>query len=85
MNIEYSIHAEKQIKEREMGKEIIEEILQNPQQTVKGKKNREIAQSIIELGGFKFLFRVIFIEEKSAIKVLTAYKTTNIEKYWVKK
>ena len=85
MKTEYTAHAEKQIKEREMGTELIEEILQNPQQTVKGRKNRKVAQSIIELGGFKFLFRVIFIEEKSAIKVLTAYKTTNIEKYWVKK
>jgi len=85
MKTEYTAHAEKQIKEREMSKGLIERILQKPQQTVKGKKNRKITQNIIKIGGFKFLFRVIFIEENNTIKVLTAYKTTNIEKYWVKK
>ena len=63
----------------------MEKTLKNPQQTAEGRKNRKIAQSIVEENGFKFLFRVIFIEENTTIKVLTAYRTTKIEKYWVKK
>lgn len=48
MRIYYSTHAEDQIKERDISKQLVNEILQKPQQVITAKKGRKIAQSIVK-------------------------------------
>ena len=82
MRINYSRHAEEQLKERDMPKQLINNILLEPQQVLPAKKGRKIAQSIVELEGIEFLIRVVYVEERDCFEVVTGYKTTKIKKYW---
>ena len=85
MEIIFENHAESQIKERNLDESKIEETLLNPDQVITSKKNRKIAQKIFRTGRIKFLMRVIYVIENSDFIVISAYRTTRIEKYWVKK
>ena len=82
MRINYSRHAEEQLKERDISKLLINNILLKPQQVLTAKKGRKIAQSTVELGGIDFLVRVIYVEKMYCYEVVTVYKTTKIKKYW---
>lgn len=84
MDIRFETHAENQIKERKLNKSQIEETLVNPDQLLNSKKNRKIAQKIFKIGRLKFLLRVICTVENSDFVVISAYRTTRIEKYLVK-
>ena len=85
MKVSYLDHATYQIKERGIKKKLVREILLAPDQIVIGHKKRKIAQKIVFEGKFKFLYRVVYLEENKSFVVVTAYKTTNIKRYWVKK
>ena len=85
MHIKFESHAENQIKERRLGKKQIEETLLNPDNVLDAKKNRKIAQKVFKTGSFKFLLRVIYVIENSDFVVISAYRTTRIEKYKVRK
>ena len=82
MRINYSKHAEEQLKEREMSKQLINNILLESQQVIAARKGRKIAQSIVELDEIRFLIRVIYIEEGEFAEIITVYKTTKIKNYW---
>jgi len=85
MSIKFETHAENQIKERLLDKKQIEETLLNPDNLLDAKKNRKIAQKQFKIGRFKFLLRVIYVIENSDFVVISAYRTTRIENYQVKK
>ena len=80
--IEYSRHAEEQLRERNIKKTMVKETLLKPQQLIPGKRDRKIAHRIYNIGGQDFLHRVVFVEHKDFIEVITTYVTTKIEKYW---
>ncbi|MBI2043303.1 DUF4258 domain-containing protein [Candidatus Pacearchaeota archaeon] len=71
MKIIYTDYAEDTIKDRKFSKEIIEDALKNPDEIVKGKRNRKIAHKIIK----NKLLRVVFEENENAKTyiVITAY------------
>lgn len=85
MQVKFESHAESQIKERLLDKKQIEETLLNPDNVVDATKSRKVAQKLFKIGRFKFLLRVIYIIENSDFIVISAYRTTRIEKYKVKK
>ena len=78
----YSTHAEDQLKERELSKELADQILLNPMQVLESKKGRKIAQSIVKFEKKAFLIRVVYIERPDHYNVITVYKTSRIKKYW---
>ncbi|PIU21081.1 MAG: hypothetical protein COT15_04270 [Candidatus Diapherotrites archaeon CG08_land_8_20_14_0_20_34_12] len=80
----YTFHATNQLLERQINKTVVEQILLKPDQLITDPKGYLIAQKIIAKNGFKFLYRVIFIRQEDCFKVLTVYRTTKIQKYWVK-
>ncbi len=53
----------------------------NPGQIVPGKNGRQIHQSLLPPHGHHLL-RVVVKEERGAYSVLTAYKTSKVDKYW---
>jgi hypothetical protein len=85
VKIKFESHAENQVKERLLDKRQIEETLLNPDDLFDAKKNRKIAQKLFKIGRFKFLLRVIYVIENSDFVVISAYRTTRIEKYQVRK
>ena len=70
------------LEERGIEKGMVRELLKHPQQIVKAKAGKEIAQSIFKRVGEDFLFRVVYTKEGSDLKVITAYWTSKIAKYW---
>ena len=69
MKIIYTDYAEDIISDRKISKKIIEDSLRNPNEIVKGKKNRKIAHKVIR----NKLLRVIFEEDAKTYIVITVY------------
>jgi hypothetical protein len=63
-------------------KGMVRDLLEQPRQVVKAVAGKEIAQSIFKRAGEDFLFRVVYTRERSDLKVITAYWTSKIAKYW---
>ena len=83
MKFQISGHAREEMKRRGLTDDLVETILQNPQQIVDEYGNRKAFQSIVKLGAGKdYLVRVIVNDTVEPTKVVTAYKTGRIKKYW---
>lgn len=65
-----------------MREQVIIDVLEKPQQVLESSKGRRVAQKIFEEANRKFLIRVVFSEEGDTKKVITAYLTSRIDKYW---
>lgn len=75
-------HAEQQLRERKINLAEIKTIFKKPDQIIDGAyRGRKIAQKIIKRNGKKFLYRVIFKSQNLSHIVITAYRTSKIEKY----
>jgi hypothetical protein len=86
MNIEISKHAEVEMKRREISNELVMNTVKNPQQ--RQKRNGIVVMQSQYFDSFqkkKMLIRVFTSAESKACKVITAYKTSKIEKYWRQK
>ena len=82
--ISFSLHARRQIREREITEELINKVLPHPAQIIDSYGNRKIAQDMVRHKGEKFLLRIVFEEIDKELKVVTVYLTTRVEKYWRK-
>lgn len=80
----FSLHAKRQLKEREISDVVVRNVLLRPAQIVNSYGGRKIAQDIVRHKGEKFLMRIIFEEIDGELKIITVYLTTRIEKYWRK-
>lgn len=82
MKIIWTKHAKERQNEWERKKgitpEVIEEVLSNPDQILKGDGEVLIAQSKKQNG----LLRVLFLNLQNSQKIITIYWTSKIEKYW---
>lgn len=82
MKINFSKHAEGQLKERNLDKSFVSEALAKPDQVIEGKKGRKIAHKITSLKNKEYLLRIVYTEQRDFVEVITAYLTTRIDKYW---
>ena len=82
MEIQYTKHAEIVLAERGIAKAAIEKLLNQPQRVIKGEGKEEIIQGIFEHGDEELLLRSICVKEQGIYKVITAYWTSKIDKYW---
>lgn len=56
-------------------------MIRTPGQVLPSSKGRSIYQGLIGRGG-RLLLRIVVAEDKNAYHVVTAYKTSKINKYW---
>jgi len=79
-------HARFEAKRRAISTKLIRKVASKPEQLIKGRKKKWIAQSkyFDELEQQTMLLRVIFEETKDVRKIITVYKTSKIDKYWKK-
>ncbi len=84
MKIIFSEHALFEIKFRKIKKEDVERLIRHPMQKIPSKKNRIIIQGRYSdyIEHKEMLLRIIGEEAENAFHVITAYKTSKIEKYW---
>ena len=76
MRFEFTRHALEQMELRQISKEVVENIMTNPNQTLH-QDGSKVYQSITE--DKKYLIR-IFVNETN--QVITVYKTSKISKYY---
>ncbi len=84
MDVVISDHARFEIVRRQLSEEAVRSVAENPQQVVKLRKERKVCQSKYydSTEGREMLLRVICEERHNLLFVVTAYRTSKIEKYW---
>lgn len=72
------------MKRRRINKGLVLKVVRNPEQKISLKRKREICQTrFFDVPEKKqMLIRVVIEETEEIIKIITAYKTSKIEKYW---
>ena len=81
MKYKISGHAEEQMNKRNISKEIVDKILQQPEQII-NEETYTIYQSIIDENGKSYLYRVFVNTKKDPSVVLKVYKTSKTDKYY---
>ena len=77
-----TFHAQKKINRRSINEEWIRETMNSPDQIVKGYGSRKVAQKKYRINSQKYLLRVVFEEQAEICVVITAYLTSQIDRYW---
>jgi len=77
-------HARFEMERREITEEEVREVALFPQQAVTSYGGRRVYQSRVRdpLAGRPMLLRVVVVERGSDLIVITAYKTSQVNKYW---
>ncbi|PYV21778.1 MAG: hypothetical protein DMG24_18635 [Acidobacteria bacterium] len=84
MKYRLSEHARQEIERRGIPLALLETVLEKPDQVVPERGVAKAYQSKCEIRGKMFLLRVIVDDSVAPAVVVTAYRTTKIEKYWGK-
>ena len=82
MKLEIIPLASKKIKLRKIPLEWFNETVSKPEQVVEGYAGRKVAQRIYHRKGKRILLRVVLEKDPYKNVVVTAYLTSQIEKYW---
>ena len=78
-------HVLQEMEKRDIPPELVKSVLNNPEQIVSGYNNRKVYQSRLDFGdGKEYLLRLIVESNREPIEVITAYRTSKINKYWGK-
>jgi hypothetical protein len=80
----FSRHAREEIARREIPEEVVMDVLRDPEQTVALPNRRRVLQSRVTMEGRLYLVRVIVAAQDSEQLVVTAYRTSKLDKYWRK-
>ena len=76
-----SEHAREEAERRGISLDVLESVLESPEQIVDTHSNRQAFQSRVEIDGKRYLVRAI-VEKDDPPLVITVYRTSKIEKYW---
>ena len=78
-----SQHAREEIDRRGIPLALLESVVNHPQQVVLEEAGKKAYQSQVDFGqGRVYLLRVIVADDVDPMVVITAYRTSKIEKYW---
>ena len=79
-----SPHAFFEMARRGLDEELICQILKAPDQRYELRTGRVVVQSCVPMGKLEkaYLIRVFVDVERTPAEVVTAYRTSKIEKYW---
>lgn len=80
----FSEHARFELLRRGLSEEAVRAILLSPEQRIEVRPGRVVLQSkvVLEPPGRVFLLRVFVDVDRRPAEVVTAYRTSKVEKYW---
>ena len=86
MKLVITDHARFEAQRRNIYLDLVESTIENPQQKVPSSRNRVVFQSKFydKIVGKEMLLRVVVESSKGAFKVISVYKTSKIDRYWMK-
>jgi len=81
--IQVTEHAKFEIKRRRINEKLVREIVRNPGQVIDFKEGRQICQAryFDEFEQKEMLLRIVIEKTSGGIKIITAYKTSQLDKY----
>ena len=82
MEFRLSRHVRDELERRSIPLDLLQSVLQNPEQIVAAHGGTRAYQSRVEIDGRMYLLRIIVAEDVEPGVVVTAYRTTKISKYW---
>ena len=83
MDFEITEHARNELERRSIPIELLNEVLQSPQQVVPTYGDRKIYQAQVYFGeGRTYLLRAVVDFNDAPPRVVTVYRTSKISKYW---
>jgi hypothetical protein len=83
LNFKLSRHVREEMERRSIPINLLESVLESPQQVVSEQGGKKAYQSQLDFGGGKiFLLRAIVDQTTDPPTVVTAYRTSKITKYW---
>jgi len=74
--------ADKKLKRRGISKKWVRETLNSPIQIVEGYGGRKVAHGKYMIEDKEYLLRVVYEDKDMQKVVITAYLTSQIERYW---
>jgi hypothetical protein len=75
-------HATSELRRRGLDEAMVRQVLADPEQRIVVRPGREVVHSRIEPAGRRYLVRVFVDVDRSPAEVVTAYRTSKIDKYW---
>jgi hypothetical protein len=75
-------HARFELQRRGLDETIVRRVLGAPEQRETLRPGRDVLQSRLEIEGQRYLVRVFVDVDRSPAEVVTAYRTSKIDKYW---
>lgn len=83
MRFKLSNHAIEEMTRRSIPREMLDRILNAPEQIVPEREGTNAYQSQVDFGeGKMFLLRAIVNDTLDPAVVITVYRTSNVQKYW---
>ncbi len=83
MNFEYSVHVYKRLQERGVPLQVLEAVLDAPEQVLIQKDGTKVYQSKVVVGNNKtYLLRAFVNDSVEPARVKSIYVTSKIRKYW---
>lgn len=82
MTFHFSKHVHEELKKRKISRVLVDQALQAPAQKVPEVDDITCYQSQVEIGGRRYLLRVMVNETVNPFVVVTVYRTSRIKKYW---
>lgn len=82
MRFRISRHARGELRRRRIPRAILDSVVESPEQVVPAHGGKHAYQSRVNFGGRVFLVRAIVDDSVDPATVITAYRTTKIDKYW---
>jgi len=78
-----SRHAIEEMRRRQIPRQLLESVLNNPEQRIPQPGGKEIFQSRLKSArGKMYVLRAVLAVDKDPAVVVTVYRTTKIAKYW---
>jgi len=75
-------HAIDELRRRDISVELVESVLRQPEQRILVRAGRTVVQSRVVIDGRAYLLRVFVDVDREPAEVVTAYRTSKIDKYW---
>lgn len=82
MEYRLSGHAEDELVIRGIPRDLVDRVLDSPQQIIEQPPNKRVYQSKVEIRGKLYWLRVVVACDVSPTLVITVYRTTKVERYW---
>lgn len=84
MKVNFTSHAIFEMKRRYLSEELIRRVIEHPEQHWEIRKGRFVYQTRVKMDipEKDYLVRVFLDTDREPPEVVTAYRTSKIEKYW---